>query len=477
VVVGARCAGSAVAAMLAAEGRRVVVLDRARFPADTLSTHAMFPIGCAELQRIGVWPRILSELDPARLRYLQLTIGTEVELRERWQAVDGIDYGVSIPRDLLDVLLVENARERGADVRERCAVEEVIWEHGRAVGVGYRDEHGARRRVRAAIVIGADGRRSTVAARVGAWRPYRASKNGRGLVFRYMDDPAHEPWHRETMWQWRDGDSLAFAFPNPNGRVLALFMGDTAEVAVARRDPEGYWASKLARHPGCAARIAGATDQTKIRSADDTLAYWRASSGPGWVLAGDASHFKDPVTGQGMGDALRMGRTLGEALAATLGDPLATDRCTRRWEHATATHCLHAYHFANFDTIVQPVSPVLKEVVRELGRTSEPELSQIFGRTRTAQQVITYPLVARALARALWRGPDRLRILRAALADGATESRVRRELSGLRFRSSGPVRGSDHPGWVWWDPPTPVASAPIPGPPDRVAAVEESQPA
>lgn len=285
VVVGARCAGSSVAAMLAGAGRSVVVLDRARFPADTLSTHAMFPLGCAEFQRIGVWPRILSELDPARLTHVQLTVGDEVEARERWEAVDGINHGVSIPRDQLDILLVENARERGADVREHCSVEEVIWERGRATGISYRDEAGTRRRVRAEIVIGADGRRSTVAGQVGAWRPYRVSQNGRGLVFRYMDDPAHEPWHRETMWQWRDGGSLAFAFPNPGGRVLILFMGDAEEVSRARRDPEGHWAEKLALHRGTAERIAGATNLTKIRSADDVPAFWRASSGPGWALA------------------------------------------------------------------------------------------------------------------------------------------------------------------------------------------------
>ncbi len=99
---------------------------------------------------------------------------------------------------------------------------------------------------------------------------------------------------------------------------------------------------------------------TKIRSTADVSAYWRASSGPGWALAGDAAHFKDPVTGQGMGDALRMGRTLGEALAPLLDDPAAADLATRNWEHETARHCLHAYHFANLETVAEPVSPVLR---------------------------------------------------------------------------------------------------------------------
>jgi 2-polyprenyl-6-methoxyphenol hydroxylase-like FAD-dependent oxidoreductase len=292
-----------------------------------------------------------------------------------------------------------------------------------------------------------------------------------------MDDPANEPWHRSTMWQWRDGDSLAFAFPNPRGRVLVLFMGDAGEVSRSRRDPDGYWSEKLARHPGCAERIAGATNATKSRSSDDVLAFWRASSGPGWVLAGDANHFKDPVTGQGMGDALRMGRTLAEALDPVLGDPAATDRATRRWEHATTTHCLWAYHFANSDTIVRPVPPAFREVVRELGTDEEPSLSHVLGRTRTTQQVVRPAMVTRALARALRRGPDRGRILREALADAGTELRVRRELAANPFRPAGPVHGSDHPGGLWWDPPAsglaPEGATPESAQPGEI----ESQPA
>ena len=457
VIAGARCAGSATAAMLGKAGRRVLVLDRARFPSDTLSTHAMFPSGLAEFQRIGAWPRVRDGIRPAKLDLLRITIGDGTDITDVWEPVDGIDYGASIPRNLLDVELVENAREQGAVVREGCAVERVLWEHGRVVGVVYKDAGGERREVRADVVVGADGRRSTVAAEVGAWAPYRRSKNGRGLVFRYMDDPLAGERESETMWQWRDGDSFAFAFPNPSGRIICLFMGDAGEVSRARKDPEGYWAEKLALHRGCAERLAGATKMTKLRSTDDTGAFWRASSGPGWCLAGDASHFKDPVTGQGMGDALRMGRTLGEALSPVLGDPAETDRAMRRWEHETARHCLHAYHFANSETIVDEVSPVFREFIKVIGAAPGPSLSHIFGRTRHTQEVVGWPQMGKALALALLRGPDRLRALRYGLDFARIQHQVRRELAADRFRERGPVRGSDHPGSVFWEPPKPAS--------------------
>jgi FAD binding domain len=102
-IVGARCAGSAAAAMLAAAGKRVIVIDRAGFPSDTLSTHAMFPSGLAELKRIGAWERVRDRVRPAQLTHVQVDIDGEVRLRERWQPVLGIDHGASIPRRKLGV--------------------------------------------------------------------------------------------------------------------------------------------------------------------------------------------------------------------------------------------------------------------------------------------------------------------------------------------------------------------------------------
>jgi hypothetical protein len=312
-------------------------------------------------------------------------------------------------------------------------------------------------------VIGADGRRSTIAAEVGAWRPYRASRNGRGLVFRYMDDPFPGTEWAETMWQWRDQDSLAFAFPNPGDRIIVLFMAGTGEVAEARRDPEAYWQRKLDQHPGCRRRIEGGRDQTKLRSTGDVVAFFRASSGPGWALAGDAGHFKDPVIGQGMRDALWMGRTLAEAVIPDLDDPAALDRALRRWEAERDIECMPAYHFANAETRVRRYSPVLSEALRRFGGDQQhPMIGYIFQRWRTPQVVFSLPRLSAALLSAARRGPDRAGILRDGLADAATELRIARELRGRAFRSPRTVRGSDHPGWSWPDPPASAA----PGRPD-----------
>jgi len=466
VVVGARLAGCAVAAPLARAGRRVLVLDRMRFPSDQLSTHVLMPAGTSELAKLGALPRIL-RLNPSRVRYIQLE-AEGITCRERVRpAADGIDYGVCVPRDLQDVELVASAREQGADVRERCSVEALCWRAGRVVGLRYRGADGAEQQVQATLVIGADGRRSTVASLVGAWTPYRLSRNGRGLVFRYLQDPLAGAVEAETYYQWRQGDSFAFAFPTtPAGKLLVLLMGHRDEASEARRDPDGYWLRKLGEHPGLAARIAGAPAGSKLRSTGDTPAFFRVSSGPGWALAGDAGHFKDPVTGQGMRDAMFAGRTLAEQVLPVLDDPVAVDRETRRWEAARDRECLPAYHFANADTRVERPSPALCELVRDAGRSPSADLSDFFGRARTPQQIAPPTRLARAFLMALSHGerPRRETVVR-AVSDLRTELEIRLERRADRFRCTRPVAGSEHPGAPWPAPPgatEPRVAAPTP---------------
>ena len=473
VVIGGRLAGCAVAAPLARAGRSVLVLERMGFPSDQLSTHVLMPAGTSELARMGALGGIL-ELNPSRVRWVEVQAEGAV-CRERLRpAPDGIDYGVCVPRDLQDARLVEAVRSQGGEVREHCTATALHWRGGRVAGVRYRDARGAEHDVASSLLVGADGRRSTVAALLGAWHPYRLSRNGRGLVFRYLEDPLAGTVEAETYRQWREGSSFAFAFPTtPAGRLLVLLMGHRDEVGQARRDPEGYWAGKLGEHPGLARRIEGAPQGSKLRSTADTPAFFRSSSGPGWALAGDAGHFKDPVTGQGMRDAMFAGRTLAEAILPVLEDPAALDRATRRWEAARDAECLPAYHFANADTRVERPSPVICELVRDAGKTTDPDLTDLFGRARNPEEIAHPARLARLLGAALRRGErPRRETLRTAAADLRVGVRIRREVRAGRFRSRTTIAGSEHPGALWPAPPgTPAPS--VRGPseenPERLA--------
>jgi flavin-dependent dehydrogenase len=484
VVVGARLAGSTLAAELARRGRDVVAIDRASFPSDTLSTHLMFSGGVEELRHMGALDRIL-DLDPSRMRWVQIHFGGEVTATERWGAVGETDYVLCIPRLLQDEILVDTAREHGADIREGAEFRDLIWRGGRVCGVRYKDGDGDERELRAKLVVGADGRRSTVAARAGAWQPYRASRNGRGLVFRYVDDPHVDTRLNETASQWRDGDSVCMTFPSaPRPRMIALVMGPASDVARARKDPDGVWEEFLRRHPGFAERIDGAGNVSKLRSTADVPAYFRASSGPGWALAGDSGHFKDPVIGNGQRDAVWMGRSLGEAIEPVLDDSAALDSELRRWEQARDDECLSAYHFANLETRIQPPSAVLIEVARRDRSRGEPDLGEIFNRIRSQQDVLPLGRLAAGSVGALFRDPSNaISTFRGAMADLQTDLAVRAEARAHRFRSTRVVPGSEHPGAEFSRPPrraaakAAVAAAPADPPAPRESDGGASAPA
>src|SRR3954454_17674569 len=162
VIVGARCAGSAAAIALARAGRRVVALDRVSFPADTISTHLLWPGGVAELQALGALARV-EELGAPPLPRALAGAG-DVTVEGDYPPVDGIAHALCVRRPGLDAALVETARAAGAEVREGVRVTEVVFEGGRVAGVRLDDDA----ELRAPLVIGADGRRSTVARLVGA---------------------------------------------------------------------------------------------------------------------------------------------------------------------------------------------------------------------------------------------------------------------------------------------------------------------
>jgi 2-polyprenyl-6-methoxyphenol hydroxylase-like FAD-dependent oxidoreductase len=416
VVVGARCAGSATAIALAAAGRSVVVLDRARFPSDTLSTHLLWPGGLAELQALGLLERVRALGAPP------LPIGSSgaagLELSGRFSPVDGIDHAMCVRRPGLDAALVDGAREAGAEVREQTKVTGVLWSDvGRVNGVRCVGPDGTESFLHAPPVVGADGRRSTVARFVGAGTPVRTSPSGRACFFAYWEDA--QPARRDTAAQWREGAELGTAFPCDDGLVLSLLQPPEARAGdFLRHGLEDEYRRGVAAIPGLAARLEGARLATKVRSATGLASYFRSSAGPGWALPGDAGHFKDPVTAQGIRDALRYGRLLGERAAPVLdAEPAVVDATLRAWEREREADCLEVYEWTNGLARGEPPTPLELELQRAAAR--DPALVtamlDVFSRTRRPSDVATGRLALRLTARALVRpGADRPAVVRAA---------------------------------------------------------------
>lgn len=447
VVVGSRCAGAAAAIALATRGCRVVALDSAAFPSDTLSTHLFFPNHWAELATLGAQDRVRELGAPLHTHGGLGAPG--VEVIGRYNAFEGgLAAGSCVRRPGLDLALVQTARDAGAEIREHVKVTDLVRDaSGRVTGVQFTERGGGRGTLYAKLVVGADGRRSTVARLVGT-TAHHTWDNQRMMAFAYYDDVHADA--RELAMQWRYGDDLVTVFPCDGGQLVALLMPPVRRADEFKADVEAAWTAALKRVPPFADRLSGCTRDGKVRVSYAHPSYFRHSQGPGWALVGDAGHFKDPVTAQGIRDALRFGRLLGEAAAPVLDDPQALDVALVAWECDRDAQCLPMYQWANLlgrDDAVSVVEDAAYQWFATGGRSVE--IMDAFSRKRSPTTVFTAARLVRWVVSAAGNADvDKRELWRTVVRDVRREvGRMRefhlferrREKSARVFRASTPV--------------------------------------
>lgn len=307
IVVGARCAGASTAMLLARGGARVLVVDRETYGADTLSTHALMRTGVALLQRWGVLDRIVAAGTPA-VRSTTFVYGDE-QVEIEIAPGDGITALHAPRRTVIDRLLVDAASEAGAEIRYGWFLEALIFEDGRAVGTVLRRPDGSTIAEHADLVIGADGRTSTVARFVAAPTLIETQASSAG-VFGYL--PRIE--NRGYRWFFRPGAHMAVIPTNDGAHCVAVFVPrDRYRENFGPYARAGFQAMVASFDPELGGIVAGEPDARLSRYTGGP-GYLRLAQGPGWALVGDAGYFKDPVTAHGITDALRDAALLAAAV-------------------------------------------------------------------------------------------------------------------------------------------------------------------
>ncbi|HXW46788.1 MAG TPA: NAD(P)/FAD-dependent oxidoreductase [Streptosporangiaceae bacterium] len=317
IVVGARVAGAATAMLLARQGLRVLAVDRVSFPSDTVSSHQLQVPGGALLHQWGLLGK-LTAAGTAPARRVRLD-ADGVVMSGQFPAYAGVDAVYSPRRTLLDSILVEAAREAGAEVRENFRVTQLTACGDQVTGI----RGAARSRPdvteTASLVIGADGKRSLVARAVGA-RSYRERPARSFASYSYW---AGVPVLGGELYQ-RPGRAVA-VFPTNDELTMVYVAAPLAEFASARADLEGHYLRTLDRCGDLGERVSAGTRAERLRTTPDQPNTFRWSHGPGWALAGDAGVVMDSVSAQGMTSALRDADSLSAAVVAGLGGsrPLA----------------------------------------------------------------------------------------------------------------------------------------------------------
>ena len=169
--------------------------------------------------------------------------------------------------------------------------------------------------LRAPLVVGADGPHSTVARLVGS-REYHVSEPGRLFIWGYFEG-AEWPAGYATLGRMADIGFLGM--PTDAGLHLAGIAVSMSEKETCLGDTDTSFKHGVRRIDELDEYLASAIRVGPLRVFPRWHGYFREATGPGWVLVGDAGHFKDPTPAQGIADALRQGEKLAEAVEAGLG--------------------------------------------------------------------------------------------------------------------------------------------------------------
>jgi 2-polyprenyl-6-methoxyphenol hydroxylase-like FAD-dependent oxidoreductase len=363
IVVGARSAGAPLAMLLARAGHSVLLVDRTRFPSDTISTHWILRHGVRLLASWNLLD-ILAVSGCPPIEHVRVRLGDTV-LSGIPSGTDGPAVTYAPRRTVLDALLVDTARSAGCEVREQVSVRDVIWDDGTVVGVCGRDAEGRPWEARARLVVGADGRNSTVARAVGA-RP--AEDRGPLAATAYCYWSGVPADGAEIIIGQRRGVS---SWPTHDGLTVVGLTCPREEFLNRKQSTEHVYLRLLGQLPGVRERLAAGVREGPVHAATSLRNFRRHSHGPGWVLAGDAGHHMDPIGAHGISDAFTDAQNLAtaahEGLTGTTGlDEALARYCKRRTAERAAT-----FDFVCRQASLQPADDAFQRLLDKVAGSPE----------------------------------------------------------------------------------------------------------
>ena len=306
IIIGARCAGSPTGMLLARKGYRVLLVDRATFPSDTISTQIIWPMGVAKLQSWGLLDRLIASNCPKVTKFT-MDLG-DFPLSGWGPPVQGTVDSYGPRRIVLDKILVDAAIEAGAELREAFSVDEIMMADGRVTGIRGRDKGGSPVTEDANIVVGADGKHSLLARTVQA-PEYEAVPSLSCFYYTYWSGVPVDGY--EDYWP---GRKFIMTIPTNNDITLIVMAWPRDQFHTIRADIEKNYMDTIDLVPGLSQRVRAGHREERFYGTADLPNFFRKPFGPGWALVGDAGYSKDPITAFGISDAFRDAQLLSDAI-------------------------------------------------------------------------------------------------------------------------------------------------------------------
>ncbi len=399
VIVGARCAGAALAAFLARAGARVLLLDRDPQPSDhVISTHSMNPRGMDVLDALGIGDAVRAGVPRSCILRMAIPAGA-------WDLELPVERAVYCPRrERLDGLIQGAAVSAGAALRDRTRVTGLVEENGRVCGVRAADGDG-QRTYTAGLVVGSDGRHSTIARLVRA-DEYLGYDAPRAVFWGY--------WNAPAFWRTDPAYRFDYYFSSLDGVIRVIFQTEHDQLMIAagppvaeagpfRAEPLAALRRSLEADPVIARIIENNEPDGKIRGTVNERYFFRRAAGPGWALVGDAGHHKEFAIGDGMTEALLQAQSLAEAIGA------GTDAALVRWWRARDVEALPLYFMGQDAASLEPPLEVLQMLYERMAELPDVRERLVAVIDRRVSPLEAFPplrvlgWVASAVLRGRWR--------------------------------------------------------------------------
>jgi flavin-dependent dehydrogenase len=325
VVIGGGPAGSTVAAILAEARRKVLVIERTKFPRFHIG-ESLMPETYWVFKRLGMLPK-LRDSDFVKKYSVQFVTASGKESQpfffderdprecsQTWQ----------VPRDRFDQMMLDNAAERGAEVWMEANVNDVVLEPSvsgddlpRATGVVVTPKDGQPTRIGAKVVVDATGMNTLLSKKLGIRRG--DPKLRKASLFAHYKGGRRDSGKSEgatLVLSTKQNDGWFWYIPLPNDIVSVGVVGDIERLMGDKsRTPEQKLDDEIVNCPGLADRMPGTRRVGEVHVLTDFSYRATRCAGDGWVLVGDAFGFLDPMYSSGVFLALKSGEMAADAIS------------------------------------------------------------------------------------------------------------------------------------------------------------------